>query len=93
MKKLILLSLVLAACAGAPPAQPGPATCAHEVVLPSVRIEVAERESRAFLKPGRAQAQITWRAGPVKGGDHLTPSTSPDVIGLGCLEGVEFSEL
>ena len=96
MRNALLLSaltLALTACSqGAAPARPSLETCARAVVLPNAVVEIGEHESRITLKPGAAHALVFWQAGETRGSDNVYPSNSPDVVALGCLDGITFSE-
>ena len=96
MRKVLLLSaltLALTACSqGAAPARPSLETCARAVALPNVIVEISEHRSELFLKPGDREALVFWQAGQTRGSDHVYPSSSPDVVALGCLDGITFSE-
>ena len=96
MRNVLLLSvlaLALTACSQSlVPERPSLQTCARAVVLPNAVVEIGEHESRITLKPGAAHALVFWQAGETRGSDHVYPSNSPDVVRLGCLDGVTFRE-
>lgn len=96
MKKLfipLLLALVATSCNVARPVPTvDEGICRETVKLTKTTIFVKEHKSAIILNDGYNYAKVHWKAGPIKGSDNVYPNTVPDIVNLGCLDNISFTE-
>jgi hypothetical protein len=99
MKKILVIAsmLALASC-GQNFSQPDTTTPVQTthcdvVTLPNVTVTLDDHVSTITMRKDGKATKVYWRAGSIYGADNVSPINDPDVVRLGCKDGVEFSEV